>query len=58
VGEQRDVQGEVRSGSGAVRTRAELRHISRSGGMIIETFAVECSVVSWVKESPGSMRRV
>jgi hypothetical protein len=35
-----------------------LRHISRSGGMIIETFAVECSVVSWVKESPGSMRRV
>jgi acyl transferase domain-containing protein/3-hydroxymyristoyl/3-hydroxydecanoyl-(acyl carrier protein) dehydratase len=38
------VQGEVRPGSGALRTRAELRHISRSGGMIIETFAVECSV--------------
>ena len=38
------VQGEVRPGPGALRTRAELRHISRSGGMIIETFAVECSV--------------
>ena len=38
------VEGEIRPGSGAVRTRAELRHISRSGGMIIETFAVECSV--------------
>jgi acyl transferase domain-containing protein/3-hydroxymyristoyl/3-hydroxydecanoyl-(acyl carrier protein) dehydratase len=38
------VQAEVRPGSGALRTRAELRHISRSGGMIIETFAVECSV--------------
>jgi acyl transferase domain-containing protein/3-hydroxymyristoyl/3-hydroxydecanoyl-(acyl carrier protein) dehydratase len=29
----------------AVRTRAELLDISRSDGMIIETFAVECTVV-------------
>jgi 3-hydroxymyristoyl/3-hydroxydecanoyl-(acyl carrier protein) dehydratase len=39
------VLSEVAPGTLAVRTRAELLDISRSDGMIIETFAVECTVV-------------
>jgi 3-hydroxymyristoyl/3-hydroxydecanoyl-(acyl carrier protein) dehydratase len=39
------VLSEVDPGTLAVRTRAELLDISRSDGMIIETFAVECTVV-------------
>jgi acyl transferase domain-containing protein/3-hydroxymyristoyl/3-hydroxydecanoyl-(acyl carrier protein) dehydratase len=36
------VEREVRPGTRAVRTRAELTNVSRAAGMIIETFRIEC----------------